>query len=28
MLEDFVGVPVRLQAEQCYNREQYDVVLQ
>jgi len=27
-LEDFVGVPVRLQGEQCYTREQYDVVLQ
>lgn len=27
-LEAFVGVPIRLQAEQCYSREQFDVVLQ
>lgn len=27
-LEDFAGVPIRLQAEQCYTREHYDVVLQ
>lgn len=27
-LQDFVGVPIRLQAEQFYGREQYDVVLQ
>ena len=27
-LEDFVGVPIRLQGEQFYLREQYDVVLQ
>ena len=27
-LQDFVGVPIRLQAEQFYNREHYDVVLQ
>ncbi len=27
-LEDFVGVPIRLQGEQFYVREQYDVVLQ
>ena len=27
-LEGFVGVPIRLQAEQCYSREQFDVVLQ
>lgn len=27
-LEDFVGVPIRLQAEQFYTREHYDVVLQ
>jgi len=27
-LEDFVGVPIRLQGEQFYIREQYDVVLQ
>ncbi len=27
-LEDFVGVPIRLQGEQSYVREQYDVVLQ
>jgi ribonuclease G len=27
-LEDFVGVPIRLQGEQYYIREQYDVVLQ
>ncbi len=26
-LEDFVGVPIRLQGEQFYAREQYDVVL-
>lgn len=27
-LEDFAGVPIRLQAEQYYTREHYDVVLQ
>ena len=27
-LQDFVGVPIRLQAEQYYTREHYDVVLQ
>jgi len=27
LLEDFVEVPIRLQGEQLYNREQYDVVL-
>ncbi|MFK7995744.1 MAG: ribonuclease G [Granulosicoccus sp.] len=27
-LQDFVGVPIRLQAEQFYTREHYDVVLQ
>jgi len=27
-LEDFAGVPIRLQAEQFYTREHYDVVLQ
>jgi len=27
MLEDFVEVPIRLQGEQLYTREQYDVVL-
>ena len=27
LLEDFVEVPIRLQAEQLYTREQYDVVL-
>ncbi len=27
-LEAFVGVPLRLQPEQCYSREQFDVVLQ
>jgi len=27
LLEDFVAVPIRLQGEQLYNREQYDVVL-
>jgi len=27
-LQDFVGVPIRLQAEQFYTREYYDVVLQ
>ncbi len=27
LLEDFVEVPIRLQAEQYYTREQYDVVL-
>ena len=27
-LEDFVGVPIRLQSEQFYTREHYDVVLQ
>ncbi|MBX2838086.1 MAG: ribonuclease G [Gammaproteobacteria bacterium] len=26
-LEDFVGVPIRLQGEQLYSREQFDVVL-
>jgi len=27
-LEVFVGVPIRVQGEQFYGREQYDVVLQ
>jgi ribonuclease G len=27
-LQDFVGVPIRMQSEQFYTREHYDVVLQ
>ena len=27
-LQDFVGVPIRLQVEQFYTRDQYDVVIQ